>query len=71
MSGLTCSGVGLVVVTAVGLAVKGMQTMQARQVGRRAARPGARTQSPSMLGSGPVTVGVVVPAHNEIGRAHV
>jgi biofilm PGA synthesis N-glycosyltransferase PgaC len=65
MSGLTCSGVGLAVVTAVGLAVKGMQTLQARQVGRRPPRPGARTQSPSMLGSGPVTVGVVVPAHNE------
>jgi hypothetical protein len=64
MSGLTCTGVGLVVVTAVGLAVKGMQTMQARQWGRCPPRPVVRTQSSSALGS-PVTVAVVVPAHNE------
>lgn len=67
MSGLTCTGVGLAVVTAVGLAVKGMQTMQARKLGRRPPRPVAYTQLPSALGSGPVTVAVVVPAHNEAG----
>jgi biofilm PGA synthesis N-glycosyltransferase PgaC len=65
MSGLTCTGVGLAVVTAVGLAIKGMQTMQARKLGRRPPRPVAHTQLPSALESGPVTVAVVVPAHNE------
>jgi cellulose synthase/poly-beta-1,6-N-acetylglucosamine synthase-like glycosyltransferase len=65
MSGLTCTGVGLVVLTAAGLAVKGMQVMQARKLGRRALSPVARTQLPSALGSVPVTVAVVVPAHNE------
>ena len=65
MSGLTCTGVGLAVVTAVGLAVKGMQTMQARKRGRRPSRPVAHTQLSSALESGPVTVAVVVPAHNE------
>jgi cellulose synthase/poly-beta-1,6-N-acetylglucosamine synthase-like glycosyltransferase len=67
MSGLTCTGVGLVVLTAAGLAVKGMQMMQARKPGRRPPRPVARrrTQSPSAFESGPVTVAVVVPAHNE------
>jgi poly-beta-1,6-N-acetyl-D-glucosamine synthase len=65
MSGLTCTGVGLVVLTAAGLAVKGLQIMQARKLGRRALSPVARTQLPSALGSVPVTVAVVVPAHNE------
>lgn len=66
MSGLTCTGVGLVALTAVGLTVKGLQTMQARTLGRRPPRPVARrTQPPSALESGPVTVAVVVPAHNE------
>ena len=65
MSGLTCTGVGLVVLTAVGLAVKGMQTMQARKLGRRVLNPVARTQPPSALEPDPVTVAVVVPAHNE------
>jgi poly-beta-1,6-N-acetyl-D-glucosamine synthase len=65
MSGLTCTGVGLVVLTAAGLAVKGLQTMQARQSGRRPLRPVARRpQLPSGWGP-PVTVAVVVPAHNE------
>ena len=64
MSGLTCTGVGLVVLTAAGLAVKGMQKMQARKLGRRSLSPVARTQPPSALGS-PVRVAVVVPAHNE------
>jgi biofilm PGA synthesis N-glycosyltransferase PgaC len=65
MSGLTCTGVGLVVLTAAGLVVKGMQKMQARKLGRRALSPVARTQPPSPRGSGPVTVAMVVPAHNE------
>jgi biofilm PGA synthesis N-glycosyltransferase PgaC len=65
MSGLTCAGVGLAVLTAVGLAVKGMQTMQARMLGIRPPRSVASAQPPSTLESGPVTVAVVVPAHNE------
>ncbi len=65
MSGLTCTGVGLAVVTAVGLAVKGMQTMQARKLERRPPHLVAHTQLSSALESGPVTVAVVVPAHNE------
>ena len=63
MSGLTCTGVGLVVLTAVGLAVKGMQTMQARKLGRRVLNPVARTQPPSALEPDPVTVaGPIGPA---------
>jgi biofilm PGA synthesis N-glycosyltransferase PgaC len=65
MSGLTCTGVGLVVLTAAGLAVKGLQIMQARKLGRRALSPVARTQLLSARQSVPVTVAVVVPAHNE------
>jgi poly-beta-1,6-N-acetyl-D-glucosamine synthase len=65
MSGLTCTGVGLVVLTAAGLAVKGMQKVQGRKLGRRRLSPVAGTQFPSALQSGPVTVAVVVPAHNE------
>jgi cellulose synthase/poly-beta-1,6-N-acetylglucosamine synthase-like glycosyltransferase len=42
-----------------------MQAMQARKLGRRALSPVARTQLPSARQSGPVTVAVVVPAHNE------
>ena len=64
MSGLTCTGVGLVVLTAAGLTVKGMQKIQGRKLGRRRLSPVAGTQLPSVLGS-PVTVAVVVPAHNE------
>ena len=65
MSGLTYTGVGLVVLTAAGLAVKGLQAMQARRSGRRALSPVAGTQPPSALGSVSGTVAVVVPAHNE------
>jgi poly-beta-1,6-N-acetyl-D-glucosamine synthase len=66
MSGLTYTGVGLVALTAAGLAVKGLQTMQARKPRGRVLSPVAGTQHhPSPWGSGPVTVAVVVPAHNE------
>jgi biofilm PGA synthesis N-glycosyltransferase PgaC len=65
MSGLTCTGVGLVVLTAAGLTVKGMQKRQAGRRGRPLVSPVAETRSLRALGSGPVTVAVVVPAHNE------
>ncbi len=65
MSGLTCTGVGLVVLTAVGLAVK---TMHKVRTGTRGRVGCLRRPAPGYVGawgSGPVTVAVVVPAHNE------
>jgi Glycosyl transferase family 2 len=64
MSGLTCTGAGLIALTAAGLAVKGMRMMRAREP-RSSCRPVAGTEPRSTWGSVPVTVAMVVPAHNE------
>jgi biofilm PGA synthesis N-glycosyltransferase PgaC len=65
MSGLTCTGVGLVVLTAVGLTVKAMQNLQLGEWRGRALRSIPDDRPPNMLQSGPVTVAAVIPAHNE------
>ena len=65
MSGLTCSGVGLVVLTATGLAVKGMHKILAGKPGRRPLSRATDSGRLGTLGSGRVSVAVVVPAHNE------
>jgi cellulose synthase/poly-beta-1,6-N-acetylglucosamine synthase-like glycosyltransferase len=65
MSGLTYSGVGLVVLTATGLAVKGMHKILAGKPGRRPLSQATDSGRLGTLGSGRVSVAVVVPAHNE------
>jgi hypothetical protein len=66
MSGLTYTGVGLAAFTVAGLAVKGMQKIQAGKMGLcPVPHPVTGTQPLGALESGPVTVAVVVPAHNE------
>ncbi len=65
MSGLTWTGAGLAVLTVAGLAVK--VKVRAAELGLRPIpHPVTGTQPPpGGLESGPVTVAVVVPAHNE------
>ena len=68
MSGLTYSGVGLVVLTAAGLVVKALHQSPAGTPGRGRVSPvadGGDGGCWGTLGSAPVTVAVVVPAHNE------
>jgi hypothetical protein len=68
MSGLTYSGVGLVVLTAAGLVVKALHQSPAGTPGRGRVSPvadGGDGECLGTLGSAPVTVAVVVPAHNE------
>jgi poly-beta-1,6-N-acetyl-D-glucosamine synthase len=67
MSALTCTGVGLAVLTVTGLAVKCLQKVQARKLGRRWVKPTVckRTQHGDTFESNPATVAVVIPAHNE------
>jgi hypothetical protein len=59
MSGLTCSGAGLIALTVAGLAVKGMQLMRA-QGPRSSCGQMAGTQSRSAVEYVPVTVAIVV-----------
>jgi len=61
MSGLTYAGVGMVVLTAVGLTVKLTQKMQRS----RRVSPLAKNRRSRGPVSDPATVAVVVPAHNE------
>lgn len=68
MSGLTYTGVGLVVLTAAGLVIKSLQKMHMMPAGRlrrRMVSQQVRTQLSSASSSAPVTVAVVIPAHNE------
>jgi cellulose synthase/poly-beta-1,6-N-acetylglucosamine synthase-like glycosyltransferase len=65
MSGLTCTGLGLAVLTAAGLAVKAMQYLHGGKPGRRVLRSVPDPPWPCTPLSGSVTVAVVVPAHNE------
>jgi cellulose synthase/poly-beta-1,6-N-acetylglucosamine synthase-like glycosyltransferase len=65
MSGLTYSGIGLIVLTAAGLAVKGLHKIWATELEQCPLRPVSGARRLTTLGPGPVTVAVVVPAHNE------
>lgn len=65
MSGLTYTGVGLLVLTAAGLVVKGLQTLQGGRGKRPVGCPIGRGRVGLSKSAGAVTVAVVVPAHNE------
>lgn len=65
MSGLTYTGVGLLVLTAAGLVVKGLQTLEGGRGQSHAGRPTGCARLDATRRQGAVTVAVVVPAHNE------
>lgn len=70
MSALAYSGVGLVVLTAAGLAKKGQTALARKRESKRLALPVRATQlptisPPTVTRAVPVTVAVIVPAHNE------
>lgn len=65
MSGLTYTGVGLLFLTAAGLTVKVTQKVRVRKLVRQPLNSVRSPQRPTELAHDPVSVAIVVPAHNE------